>query len=239
MCTHSCWKLSRSTGALCSPQIFFSSNKISQGTHCSWAIHEKETIRSDLDQSKKKRCLQNQNSFSVQFTLWPHKQLYLYNLLEALLGAQVANTFVTTPLEVLLGLVFWPWHYFKHSLSPKAMPSLLLLFEASYRETIEEIKVSNPNEFADPVQTALLLTIMENREDIWGVRESSSLTRWRCLPVWAMGKGLPGFPSPGHSLHCCTFSGSLGSGDPCFSSWSSSLCSIWLSFLEAYLWGNQ
>lgn len=95
--------------------------------------------------------------------------------------------------------------------------------------------MSNPDEFPDPVQTVVLVIIMESRKGIWGAREGSSLTRWRCLPVWAMEKGLPGSPSPGHSLHCCTFSGLDGPGDLCFSSCSSSLCSIWPSSLGAYL----
>lgn len=41
------------------------------------------------------------------------------------------------------------------------MPSLLWLFAASFTETIEEIKVPDPDEFPDPVQTpAVLVTLM-------------------------------------------------------------------------------
>lgn len=39
---------------------------------------------------KKKKSLQNQNSFLGWFTLWPHKQLYQHNVLWAMLGAWAA-----------------------------------------------------------------------------------------------------------------------------------------------------
>lgn len=36
--------------------------------------------------------------------------------------------------------------------------------------------MSNPDEFPDPVQTVVLVTVRENREGMWGAREGSSLT---------------------------------------------------------------
>lgn len=80
---------------------------------------------------------------------------------------------------------------------------------------------------------------MENRKGIWGERDDSFLTSWRCLPGGAVGKGLPEFPRPGHSLHCCTSSESGGPGGLCFSSCSSSPCSFWPSSLGADLRGRQ
>lgn len=124
-------------------------------------------------------------------------------------------------------------------LSPAAVPSALLLFAGQYREATEEIKISNLDEFPDPLQKVVLVTVMENRKGIWGVREDSFLTSQRRLPVGAMGKGLPEFPCGGHSLHCCTSSGFGGPGGLCFSSCSSSPCPFWPSFLGAHLWGKQ
>jgi len=46
------------------------------------------------------------------------------------------------------------------------IPFVLLLFVGPYREAMEEIKISNLDEFPDPVHTAVLVTGMENRRGI-------------------------------------------------------------------------
>lgn len=174
--------------------------------------------KGQLDQAliSQRKSLQDQTSFLVRFHLRPHEQLYQHNVLWATLGAQAAYI-----AKWLCSYTFWT------PLWTRLQPCRPCRW--GLQDHMEERKISNLDEF----QTVVLVTVVENRKCIWGEREDSSLSSWRCPPAGTMGKGSPEFCSPVLSLHCCTFSGFGGPGGLCFSSCSRSPCLFWPSFLGA------